>query len=254
MTTIASDRAQFVRADNPTIMTLDGTNTWILREPGANRSVVIDPGPLDAEHLDAVQEVAGDVALVIYTHHHADHTEAIDDFAQRTGAPARALSSTWCRDAEPLVDGEEIDVDGLRLRIIATPGHTMDSLCILLDQDDALLTGDTVLGRGTTVVAHPDGVLAEYLESLEKISELVDAGAQRFFPAHGPVIDDARPVIDYYRQHRQQRLEQVRQAMSAGATTSRAVVETVYADVDETLWAPAELSVKAQMLYVRNHG
>lgn len=247
-----SERAQFLLADNPTMMTLDGTNTWILRELGSARSVVVDPGPLTAEHLDAVQEAAGEVALVLYTHHHLDHTEAIDEFARRTGAPARAIGAEWCRDAEPVVDGEKIVIDGLALEIVATPGHTMDSMCILLKQDRALLTGDTILGRGTTVVAHPDGALAEYLQSLELIRELTRTGVERLFPAHGPVIDDAAGVVDYYLEHRIQRLEQVRVAVAQGAQTAREVVEIVYADVGQHLWPAAEMSVEAQLLYLRN--
>lgn len=248
-----SDRAEFILADNPNIMTLDGTNTWVLREPGASRSVVVDPGPLDVEHLDAIQDAAGDVALVLYTHHHYDHTEAIDEFARRTGAPARAIGHEWCRDAEPVIDGETITIDGLKLTIVATPGHTMDSMCILLEQDSALLTGDTILGRGTTVVAHPDGALAEYLQSLADIKRLTETGVERLFPAHGPVIDDAGAAVDFYLSHRKQRLEQVRAATAGGATTAREVVEIVYADVDQSLWAPAELSVEAQLLYLRNN-
>ena len=248
-----SERAAFVLADNPTMMTLDGTNTWILREPGADRCVVVDPGPLDSGHLDAVQAAAGDVALVLYTHHHFDHTEAIDEFARRTGAPARAIGEDWCRNAKPLADGELIVVDGLELKIIATPGHTMDSMSILLPQDQALLTGDTILGRGTTVVAHPDGALAEYLDSLATIKSLVADGVERLFPAHGPVIDDASVAVDFYLEHRQQRLEQVRTAVADGASTAREVVEIVYADVDQHLWPAAQLSVEAQLLYLKNH-
>lgn len=253
MSTKVSERASFVLADNPNMMTLDGTNTWILRAGPDARSVVVDPGPLDAQHLDAVQAAAGEVALVLYTHHHYDHTEAFADFAQRTGAPARAVLNEWCHDADPLTDGEEIVVDGLELKIIFTPGHTADSMCILLPQDAALLTGDTILGRGTTVVAHPDGVLTDYLESLDKISRLVDDGVERLYPAHGPVIDDARTVVDFYRTHRLSRLDQVRQAVANGAKTAREVVEMVYTDVDPVLWAPAELSVEAQLLHLRDH-
>lgn len=250
--TRVSERAEFVLADNPTMMTLDGTNTWILREPGAKRSVVVDPGPLDPAHLDAVQDAAGDVALVLYTHHHFDHTEAIDEFARRTGAPSRAIGKDWCREAEPLEDRETITVDGLDLTIVATPGHTMDSMCILLKQDHALLTGDTILGRGTTVVAHPDGALAEYLDSLETIQSLVASGVERLFPAHGPVIDDARTAVEFYLAHRRQRLDQVRDAVAQGASTAQEVVEIVYAEVGRHLWPAAQLSVEAQLLYLRN--
>ncbi|RYJ04933.1 MAG: MBL fold metallo-hydrolase [Actinomycetales bacterium] len=243
-----TERATYVLAQNPGMMTLDGTNTWILREPGATRSVVVDPGPADATHLDAVLAVAGEVGLVLFTHHHGDHTEAVDELTRRTGAPARASSAEFCRDAEPLVDGEVLDVDGLRLEVVLTPGHTRDSTSFLLLGEPSLLTGDMVLGRGTTIIAHPDGVLGPYLDSIARMRALVtDGRAERILPGHGPVVTDAGAVLDFYLAHRKERLEQVRAAVADGATTAREVVEKVYADVDESLWPAAELSVQAQL-------
>lgn len=247
-----TERASVVRADNPGIMTLEGTNTWILREPGAARSVVVDPGPDDAAHLDAVLEAAGAVALVLYTHHHGDHTDAFATVRERTGAPARAVSADFCADAEPLTDGELIEVDGLRLEVVLTPGHTRDSACVRLVDEPSVLTGDTVLGRGTTVVAHPDGTLGPYLDSLAKLRQLVDEGsAERLLPGHGPVVEQAGAVLDHYLEHRHERLDQVRAAVAAGRTTPRDVVEHVYADVDPVLWDAAELSVRAQLEYLQ---
>lgn len=248
-----TDRATVVRADNPGIMTLDGTNTWVLREPGAARSVVVDPGPDDPAHLDAVLAAAGDVGLVLYTHHHGDHTDAFATMRERTGAPARAVSERFCADAEPLADGDEIDVDGLRLAVVLTPGHTRDSACLRLVDEPVVLTGDTVLGRGTTVVAHPDGALGPYLDSLALLRQMVDEGcAERLLPGHGPVVDDAGAVLDHYVDHRESRLDQVRAAVAAGHATPRAVVEHVYADVDPVLWDAAELSVRAQLEYLQD--
>lgn len=247
-----TQRASFVLADNPNMMTLDGTNTWILREPGATRSVVVDPGPPDATHIDRVLEAAGTVGLVLFTHRHYDHTESMQVVADRTGAPARATDPEFCVDAAPLVDGETIDVDGLRLAVIATPGHTSDSTCFRLLDEPSLLTGDTVLGRGTTVIAHPDGVLGPYLDSIALLRELVEEGlVDRILPGHGPVIDQAGAVLDFYLEHRQERLEQVRAALDAGASDARSVVERVYTDVDESLWPAAELSVQAQLDYLQ---
>ena len=246
-------RASTVRADNPGLMTLDGTNTWILREPGASRSVVVDPGPPDAEHIDSVLDAAGDVGLVLFTHRHFDHTESMQVVANRTGAPARATDPDFCLDAAPLVDGETIDVDGLRLDVVATPGHTSDSTCFRLLDEPSLLTGDTILGRGTTIIAHPDGVLGPYLDSLALLRELAEEGlVERILPGHGPVIDQATAVLDFYIEHRQERLDQVREALAAGATDARSVVERVYTDVDESLWPAAELSVQAQLDYLRS--
>ncbi|MFT4298788.1 MAG: MBL fold metallo-hydrolase [Aeromicrobium sp.] len=240
-----------VRADNSTVMTLDGTNTWILRAPGGGRAVVVDPGPDDPVHLDVVLARAGAVALVLYTHWHPDHTDAIDVMAARTGAPARAREAAWCRDAEPLADGEVIEVDGLRIEVVFTPGHTADSVCLLVEDDAALLTGDTILGRGTTIIAHPDGALGPYLDSLERIAALIGAGrVARLYPAHGPVLDEAGAAVDFYRRHRLERLDQVRAAVAAGASTAAEVVERVYAAVDRSLWPAAERSVEAQLAYL----
>lgn len=248
---VITERAQIVLAANPGIMTLDGTNTWIIREPGAERSVVIDPGPADELHLQSVAAAAGKVGLVLITHRHFDHTEGIGRFVQITGAPVRAFDPSFCSDAEPLVDGEVMGMDGLRLEIIATPGHTTDSMCVLLDADRSLLSGDSILGRGTSVIAHPDGSLGQYLDSMRRVGELVaDGRVERILPGHGPVIDDPAAVVDYYLAHREERLEQVRAAVAAGATTAREVVERVYVDVDEILWPAAELSVAAQLDYL----
>lgn len=247
-----TDRAVTVLADNPGIMTLDGTNTWILREPGASRSVVVDPGPDDEAHLTAVVEAAGEVGLVLFTHRHHDHTDALDRIVAMTGAPARSTDPEFTRGADPLVDGETIVVDGLEIEVVATPGHTTDSTCFLLGAERTLLSGDTILGRGTTVIAHPDGVLGPYLDSLAHIRELVEEGlVERILPGHGPVITEPGAVVDFYLEHRAERLEQVRAALGTGASTPREVVEIVYADVDETLWGAAELSVAAQLDFLR---
>ncbi|HET6698923.1 MAG TPA: MBL fold metallo-hydrolase [Nocardioidaceae bacterium] len=267
------ERARCVLAPNADVMTLDGTNTWVLREPGARRSVVIDPGPQIAAHLDAVAELAGEVAAVLLTHGHADHSEAARGFAERMGCGVRALDPAHRLGSEGLADGDVVEVDGLEVRVVGTPGHTSDSLSFLLSAEQAVLTGDTVLGRGTTVVAHPDGQLGAYLDSLQRLRRLAeDREVAAVWPGHGPVIDDALSVLDQYLRHRAQRLEQVREALrvlerEAGGTTSaaaggdgaepvpdlaRAVVERVYADVDPVLWGAAELSVRAQIDYLRS--
>lgn len=248
-----TDRASFVLAANPGIMTLDGTNTWILREPGAARSVVVDPGPSDERHLQAVLSAAGDIGLVLFTHRHFDHTEALGRIVELTGAPARSTDPEFTRGASPLVDGETIDVDGLSIEVLATPGHTTDSTCFVLGAEGSLLSGDTILGRGTTVIAHPDGVLGPYLDSLAHIRELVEEGlVARILPGHGPVIDAPGAVVDFYLEHRAARLDQVRAAVDSGATTPQAVVAAVYKDVDESLWGAAELSVAAQLDYLQS--
>jgi glyoxylase-like metal-dependent hydrolase (beta-lactamase superfamily II) len=254
------ERARCLLAPNPGLMTLDGTNTWLLREPGASRSIVIDPGPIEDGHVDLVDEATGDVALVLLTHHHFDHSETAVDLATRKGCPVRALDSAYCFKADPLVDGEVIDVDGLSLRVLTTPGHTADSVSFVLPVERVLLSGDMVLGRGTTVVAYPDGQLGPYFESIERMRTLAVSGeVATIWPAHGPVLDDALGTLDYYLVHRRQRLAQVEEALQQlGVAAPDAqddqlphqVVEIVYQDVDESLWGAAELSVRAQLAYL----
>lgn len=252
---VVSERARCLREDNPGHMTLDGTNTWVLREPGGERSIVVDPGELDQRHLDAVLAAAAPVAVVLVTHRHHDHTAGAARFAEMAECAVRGMDAEQCIDGEPLRDGEVVEVDGLAIQVVFTPGHTADSICLLLDAERALLTGDTVLGRGTSVVAHPDGVLASYLESLDRMLALVDAGqVTRLLPGHGPVIEDARAVLEGYVSHRRERLDQVRAAVAAGAVTARGVVESVYADVDPILWPAAEMSVAAQLDYLATRG
>jgi glyoxylase-like metal-dependent hydrolase (beta-lactamase superfamily II) len=243
-------------------MTLDGTNTWVLRDPSSSRSVVIDPGPPDPAHLDAVASVAGDVAVVLLTHHHLDHSEAARVFAERAGCGVRALDPAYRLGAEGLGDGDVVAVGDLEIRVVATPGHTADSLSFVVASEDSVLTGDTVLGRGTTVVAHPDGELGAYLGSLDRLHALAEAhDIDAVWPGHGPVIASALPVLDHYIAHRHERLEQVREALrvlgvplkdaNADPALPRRVVEMVYADVDPVLWPAAELSVRAQLDYLQ---
>jgi glyoxylase-like metal-dependent hydrolase (beta-lactamase superfamily II) len=251
------ERARCVLAPNADVMTLDGTNTWVLREPGATRSVVVDPGPLVDAHLDAVASYAGEVAVVLLTHGHLDHSEAARAFAERMGCGVRALDPGQRLGSEGLVDGDVVEVDGLEVRVVGTPGHTSDSLSFVLPAERAVLTGDTVLGRGTTVVAHPDGQLGAYLSSLHRLRALAESeGLASVWPGHGPVLPDPVAVLDGYLAHRAERLEQVREAVATLRGTPadelpRAVVERVYADVDPVLWGAAELSVRAQLDHLR---
>jgi glyoxylase-like metal-dependent hydrolase (beta-lactamase superfamily II) len=226
-----------VLAANPGHMTLDGTNTYVLTaDEGV---VVIDPGPLLEDHLVTVASF-GPVLATVLTHRHPDHAEGAGRFAELTG-------STLVLDrAELPEDGAELGLAGLR--VFHTPGHTADSICLVTG--DAVFTGDTILGRGTTVVAYPDGNLTDYLRSLPRIRDLGDVTV---FPGHGPVLPSARRVAEQYLDHRTARLEAVRAAVAAGDTTPSEVVARVYADVDPILWPAAELSVRAQLAHLE-HG
>jgi glyoxylase-like metal-dependent hydrolase (beta-lactamase superfamily II) len=255
--------ARCVLAPNASPMTLDGTNTWVLRAPGSDRSVVVDPGPPDPGHLDAVADAGGDVAVVLLTHHHLDHSEAARDFAERMRCGVRALDPALRLGSEGLAEGDVVAVGDLEVHVVATPGHTADSLSFVVPSERAVLTGDTVLGRGTTVVAHPDGELGAYLTSLDRLHALAAAHEiETVWPGHGPVIERALPALEHYRAHRRERLEQVREARRAlradlphgvpldDESLPRRIVEIVYDDVDRVLWPAAELSVRAQLAYL----
>jgi glyoxylase-like metal-dependent hydrolase (beta-lactamase superfamily II) len=245
--------AGVVLADNPSGMTLEGTNSWVLRAPGQRGCVVVDPGPDDTRHLDRLVE-QGPVELILLTHHHVDHSEAARSFSERTGAPVRALDPRLCLGAEGLGPDEAVGAAGLDIRVVATPGHTTDSLCFVIDGDGSVLTGDTVLGRGTTVLGDHHGALGEYLGSLDRLAAL-PAGTT-LLPGHGPDLADAPRIARDYLAHREERLGQVREALRrlGEGATPRQVVEVVYADVDESLWPAADISVAAQLEYLREHG
>jgi glyoxylase-like metal-dependent hydrolase (beta-lactamase superfamily II) len=229
--------ATLVRAPNPGPMTLDGTNTWLLRAPdraGSPASVVVDPGPLDEPHLRAVAD-HGPVEAILITHGHFDHTEGVPRLAELTGAPVLDFDGTF-------------EAAGLRIQAIDTPGHTRDSVCYVIN-DEAVLTGDTILGRGTTIVAWPDGDLGSYLTSLDLLRGL---GPIPVLPGHGPPLADCNAAAGYYKAHREARLEQVSAALAGGAVEAMDVVRTVYADVDEVLWPAAEATVRAQLAYLKD--
>jgi glyoxylase-like metal-dependent hydrolase (beta-lactamase superfamily II) len=243
-----TETASVLLADNPGLLTLEGTNTWVLRGPGSNELVIVDPGPDDDDHIERVAAL-GRIALVLISHRHADHTDGIDKLVDLTGATVRSAGSGFLRGlGGELTDGEVIDAAGLKIKVMSTPGHTADSLSFLLD--NAVLTADSVLGRGTAVIDKDDGSLTDYLASLRRLRGL---GPRAVLPGHGPDLPDLQDVASGYLRHRHQRLEQVRAALRdiGDDATARQVVEHVYVDVDEKLWDAAEWSVQAQLEYLR---
>ena len=245
-----TEHAENVLAPNPSVMTLDGTNTWVIGR--REEVVVVDPGPDLEPHLERVREHLGErrVTEILLTHGHFDHSGGAARFAEMVGAPVRALDPRHRLGSEGLADGDVITVDGLEIRVYGTPGHSFDSLCFWLPEDRAMLTGDTVLGRGTTIIAR-DGGLADYLRSLDKLRAAAEGmAAQALLPGHGPVLPDPIGALDGYIAHRRQRLDQIEEARKQGARTPREIVRIVYAEVDRSLWPAAEMSVQAQLDYL----
>ena len=248
---MTTERAARVLAPNPGPMTLDGTNTWVIAEPGAEGSVVVDPGPADEGHLRRVAALAADggrrVRQILLTHGHSDHSEGAGRLAELTGAPV-------LRHGDGLGPGDVVGGAGCDIEVVATPGHSADSVSFLIPADGVLLTGDTVLGRGTTVIAD-DGRLSDYLNSLDRLRALADsARLTALLPGHGPVLTDPVGALDYYIDHRRQRLAEVTSALDAGDRTPGEIVARVYADVDRSLWPFAQWSVRAQLDYLAERG
>jgi len=252
-----------ILAPNPGPMSLDGTNTYAVRAPGSRGAVVVDPGPDIPEHLDRIH-AHGPVDLILLTHHHRDHAESAATLAARTGVPVRAAEPSLNIDAQPLRDGEVIHAGGTRIVVVATPGHTADSVCFHLPEDrptasdersGSILTGDTILGRGTTILAQPAGAVRDYLRSLEMLRDLPDARV--VLPAHGPRLPSLRGIAEEYLAHRQHRLRQVVAALAElGLEPSRdagviaRVTDMVYPHVDPGVRFAAEASVSAQLEYL----
>jgi glyoxylase-like metal-dependent hydrolase (beta-lactamase superfamily II) len=253
-----TDRARCVLAPNPGLMTLDGTNTWLVAEPGSGAAIVIDPGPLDEGHLRRVISVAEHagrrIAAIVLTHGHDDHSGGARMLADLTGAGVRAVDPAHRLGTEGLRAGAVLTEGGCELEVLATPGHTADSVSLYLPADQAVLTGDTVLGRGTAVIAD-DGSLADYLGSLDRLRALADAAdLHALLPGHGPVLSSPRAVLDFYITHRAERLAEIKAALAAGDRTRAQIVARVYADVDQALWPYAEISVHAQLAYLADRG
>lgn len=240
-----------MRAPNAGPMTLDGTNTWILRAPAEEYGVVVDPGPLDEEHLGRIAE-QGPFQFILVTHGHHDHVEGAARLSELLGGTAvLAADPAHCVGGEPLDPREHLGGAGLEVRVLDTPGHTADSVCFLVEcgNDRVMFTGDTLLGRGTTVVAKPDGDLGDYLSSLDALAAYPEV---LMLPGHGPARPDVAAVALAYREHRRERLSQVEAAMAAGADTPEKVVDLVYPEIEPRLRFAAEWSAAAQLDYLRH--
>ena len=244
-----------VVAPNPGPLTLDGTRTYVI---GGDPCLVIDPGPALAGHLDNVEVRIGGrrVAAVCVTHWHPDHAAGASELRERLGAPLAATAQTAeLAELEPpeleLRDGIEIEFGDGRLRAIATPGHSPDHVCFFWPQAGALFSGDTILGEGTSLIAPPEGDMAAYMRTLERLKAL---DASVIHPGHGPRIERAREKIEEYIAHRRARESQVLESLRGGAVTVESIRAAVYPDLEPRLRRAAEGSVLAHLRKLEEEG
>lgn len=228
-----------VLAPNPSVYTLEGTNTWVV---GQDPAIVIDPGPDDDGHLDEVARTAGRVGAVLVTHDHEDHAPGAAAFAARAGAPLYAFRLAG---ADHLRDGQNLQVGAVAVVAVYAPGHSSDHVVFHLSEQGVLFTGDAVLGRGTSFIDPPEGDLSQYLRSLKRMQAL---SPRALYPGHGPVVLDAGAKLQEYLDHRAERELQVLDAMSAGAGSISELVSVVYVDYPSDVRALAARSVFAQLL------
>jgi hydroxyacylglutathione hydrolase len=252
-----TERVGRVLGLNPGLMTGPGTNTYLV---GHRRPILIDTGAGLAEYPPLLgrmleDERLGEVSRVLVTHRHRDHLGGALDV--RRLFPRVPVGKLVVNDpslpvpVEPLRDGAVIHGDGVTLHALHTPGHASDHLCFYLEEERALFTGDLVLGGSTTVIPPDDGDLAQYLASLRRVLTLDVA---RIYPGHGPVLEPARPVVERYLAHRQEREEQILAALLAGDETVPEVVQRVYQDVAPALHDVARLSVTSHLVKLEREG
>ena len=255
-----------VLAQNPSAFTYTGTQTYIVGD--ADGVAVIDPGPADEDHIDAVLRGIGDAPLlaICCTHTHRDHSPAAAALAARTGAEivgcaalvldddgprADAAFDTTYRPDRVLADGEALAGPGWTLGAVTTPGHTSNHLCFALAESGALFTGDHVMGWSTTVVAPPDGDMADYMASLDKLHARTD---RIYYPAHGPAIETPQRLVRGMIGHRRQREAQIQRLLEAGTGTIADLVPQMYKGVDQRLWPAAGRSVLAHLIDLERRG
>lgn len=256
-----------VIANNPGPFTFTGTGTYIV---GRGEVAVIDPGPDDPAHLEAIlAAIPGErVSHILITHHHSDHSPLAGPLKARTGAVivGCAVAQPDTQDDGPKVEaghdagfrpdvgvcgGGKVEGPGWTVEAIPTPGHTSNHICYALAEENCLFSGDHIMGWSTTVITPPDGDLTDYLASLDVIQA---RGFSTLWPTHGPPIREVGPFIDAYRAHRKERIDQILTALKAGPGRVADLVPRLYADVDQRLWPAASRSMLAAMIHLEREG
>ncbi|WP_309604281.1 MBL fold metallo-hydrolase [Phenylobacterium sp.] len=257
-----------VVANNPGPFTFLGTGTYIV---GRGEVAVIDPGPDLPDHLDAILKAVGGerVTAILITHHHSDHSPLAGPLKAATGAPIYGcavaghevedtgevkMEAGHDHDFAPdisLCGGGEVTGPGWTLQAIPTPGHTSNHICYALKEENALFSGDHIMGWSTTVITPPDGDMSDYLASLARIRA---GDFTTLWPTHGPPIREVTPFIDAYAEHRQQRIDQILGALAAGPARIKDLVPRLYTDVDARLWPAAARSMLAAILHLERQG
>ena len=255
-----------VLAANPSPFTFTGTQSYVVGN-GADVAV-IDPGPHEGDHIDALMAVIGGarVAAILCTHNHRDHSPGAAPLAALTGAPIIGCAAFSVADDGPradasfdaayrpdhvLGDGEAVTGDGWTLTAVTTPGHTSNHLCYALEESGALFTGDHVMGWSTSVVSPPDGDMTDYMASLQKLHDRSD---RVYYPAHGPQVDKTRQLVRGMIGHRRQRENQILKLLEETPREIPVLVPRMYKGVDEKLWPAAGRSVLAHLIDLERKG
>lgn len=252
--------AAVVLCPNPGYAALEGTNSWVIRAPEDEYSIVIDPGPEDEGHLNVLHSRADKVGLILLTHRHHDHADGAHRFRQLTGAPVRAFDPTNCYGAERLEDGEIIKVEGVtpQIEVVHTPGHTADATCFFIWSGEpgsstleGIVTGDTIAGRHTTMISETDGNLGDYLDSLHMLKER--GKGIPLLPGHGPEGEDVSAFAEKYIGRREYRLQQIHEAWEKYGKDIelQKLIDVMYDDVDPVLRGAAEQSTRVALRYLK---
>jgi glyoxylase-like metal-dependent hydrolase (beta-lactamase superfamily II) len=253
-----------VLAGNPSPYTYSGTQTYVVGS--AVDCAIIDPGPADAAHIDAIIAAVGarDIVSITCTHTHRDHSPAAAPLAQRTGAPIIGCAPLVIADDGPradeafdtsyapdriLADGETIGGQGWTLQAVTTPGHTSNHICYALMESGAMFTGDHVMGWSTSVISPPDGDMADYMASMQKVHDRSD---RIYYPAHGAPVEKPQQLVRGMMGHRKQRERQILKQLENGPRAIKAMVPDMYKGTDPRLYGAAGRSVLAHLLDLKN--